>query len=62
MLGNRSLQVKMVKDDDPTVYSPPVELNEVAYLVTRSAVTILTAYISMDIVRRAAIYYLSAKV
>lgn len=62
MLGNRSLQVKMVKDDDPNVYSPPVELNEIAYLVTRSAVTILTAYISMDIVRRAAIYYLSAKV
>ena len=58
---NRSLRLTVVKDE-PNPDSSPMDIDHVADVVTRSAVVIITTYISMDILRKAAVYILSAKI
>lgn len=58
---NRSLRLTVAKDE-PSPDTPPVDFGQIADEVTRSAMLIITTYISMDILRRATIYFLSAKV
>jgi hypothetical protein len=60
MLG-RSLRLTMVKDE-PTVDNPPIDIDRVADAVTRSAITVIGVYISMDVLRKVTVYLLSAKV
>ena len=64
MLKNRSLQVKMIKDDDSDIvnYSPPIDYRDLAKVVTKSVSTCIVVYVTADTLRRAAIYFLSAKV
>ena len=61
MLRNRSLRVKMVKDDDPNEDAIPIDYHDVAKVVTRSVSTCIAVYIGGDILRRVAIYALTSK-
>ena len=61
MWRKRSLQVKMVKDPE-IVEAEPLDYEKLAELITRSVSTCIAVYIGGDIVRRAVIYTLSAKI
>jgi hypothetical protein len=61
MLRNRSLRVKMVKDDEPNEDAIPIDYHDVAKVVTKSVSTCICVYIAADIVRRAVIYTLTSK-
>lgn len=58
---NRSLRLTVVKDE-PSADNPPMDIDRVASAVTRSVITVIGVYISMDIIRKGAVYLLSAKV
>lgn len=61
--NNRSLRVKMVKDEvnvPPTYIYPPIGV--MAKMVTRSVSTCIVVYVGADTARRAIIYILSAKI
>jgi hypothetical protein len=61
-MQGRSLQVKVVKDGDPNVVSPPLDIDHLARVVTRSVVSVIGVYISMDILRKATVYILTSKI
>ena len=53
--------MKMVKDPE-IVEAEPLDYEKLAELITRSVSTCIAVYIGGDIVRRAVIYTLSAKI
>ena len=63
MLKNRSLQVKMIKDDNSDIvgYSPPIDYRDLAKVVTKSVSTCIVVYVTADTARRVVIWAISAK-
>lgn len=61
MLRNRSFQVKVVKDQEPDLPSPPIDYHDLAKVITKSVSTCIGVYVGADIVRRVAVYLITAK-
>ena len=62
MFRNRSLHVKMVKDEDIDIPSQPIDYRDLAKVVTKSVSTCIAVYIGADTLRRVVVYAISAKV
>jgi hypothetical protein len=62
MFKNRSFLVKVVKDEEtPINDSEPIDIDNLARVITKSVVTCTVAYVGADIIRRVVIYAVSAK-
>jgi hypothetical protein len=62
MFKNRSFLVKVVKDEEtPIEENQPIDIDNLARVVTKSVVTCTVAYVGADIIRRVVIYAVSSK-
>lgn len=60
MFGNRSLRVKMVKDEN--VYDEPTDYNELIETISKNVFAGILIYIGADTIRKSVIYAVSAKI
>jgi hypothetical protein len=61
MFNNRSLQLKMVKDQNVIDHSQPIDYEALAKLVTKSVVICIVSYVGADTLRRFAVYAMTTK-
>jgi hypothetical protein len=60
MFTNRSLQVKMIKDPKVNT-AQPIDINELAGVITKSVATCILVYVGADTLRRVAVYAMTSK-
>jgi hypothetical protein len=64
MLGNRLIQVKLIRESDlnESQESQPINYRDLAKVITKSVSTCIVVYVTADTARRVVVYILSAKV
>lgn len=67
LFKNRSIRMKLVKDDDPVVDPrptwiwTPTEYNDVITAVARNTAQVIAIYVAADTLRKVVVYAISAK-
>jgi len=65
VLKNRSLLVKVIKDEDDIVNagtSDPIDYSDIAKTITRNAIKVIAVYVGADTLRQVIIYTLMTKI